>query len=56
MIIDESIEYGVGDKVHHSVFGTGVILGIETKILTVAFPHPHGIKKVLKGHKSLEKV
>lgn len=56
MVIDENIEYGVGDKVHHSVFGTGVILGIETKILTVAFSHPHGIKKVLKGHKSLEKV
>lgn len=55
-IIDETIEYSVGDKVHHTVFGTGVILGIEPKILTVAFPHPHGIKKVLKGHKSLEKV
>ena len=55
-MIDESIEYGVGDKVHHTVFGTGVILGIEPKILTVAFPHPHGIKKVLKGHKSLRKV
>lgn len=56
MVIDESIEYSVGDKVHHSVFGTGVVLGVEAKILTVAFPHPHGIKKVLKGHKSLEKV
>lgn len=56
VVIDESIEYCVGDKVHHNVFGTGVVLGIEAKILTIAFPHPHGIKKVLKGHKSLEKV
>ncbi len=55
-IIDEDIEYGVGDKVHHSIFGTGVVLGIDPKILTVAFSHPHGIKKVLKGHKSLRKV
>ncbi len=54
--IDDSIEYEVGDKVHHSIFGTGVVLGVESKILMVAFPHPHGIKKVLKGHKSLRKV
>lgn len=55
-MIDETIEYSVGDKVHHTIFGTGIILGIDSKILTVAFSHPHGIKKVLKGHKSLEKV
>ncbi len=54
--IDSSIEYQVGEKIEHETFGVGVIVGIETSILTVAFPHPHGIKKLLKGHKTYRKV
>lgn len=54
--LDESIIYQPGEKVHHTIFGTGIILTVEAKILTVAFSHPHGIKKVLKGHKSIRKV
>lgn len=54
--LDETVEYKPGEKIHHTIFGTGVIISIESKILTVAFAHPHGIKKVLKGHKSIRKV
>ncbi len=54
--IDSSIEYQVGEKIEHETFGVGVIVGIETSILTVAFSHPHGIKKLLKGHKTYRKV
>lgn len=54
--IDTSIEYHIGEKVEHETFGVGMIVGIETSILTVAFPHPHGIKKLLKGHKTYRKV
>lgn len=54
--LDTSIEYHIGEKVEHETFGVGVIVGIENSILTVAFSHPYGIKKLLKGHKTYRKV
>ena len=54
--IDESIEYACGEKVMHDDFGEGVIVSVDKSILTVAFPHPYGIKKLMKGHKSIRKV
>ena len=54
--IDESIEYKCGEKVLHSDFGEGVIVSVDTSILSIAFSHPHGIKKIVKGHKSIRKV
>lgn len=54
--IDDSIEYSCGEKVMHSDFGEGVIVSVDKSILTVAFPHPYGIKKLMKGHKSIRKV
>ena len=48
-------EYKTGDKLIHSVFGEGVCVGIEGDIITIAFPHPHGIKKLMKNHKSIRK-
>ncbi len=54
--IDTSIDYSIGGNVMHGVFGIGVIVSMDKTILTVAFPHPHGIKKIIKGHKSIRKV
>ena len=54
--IDTNAEYNLGDKVKHDSFGIGVVIGIDKSILSVAFPHPHGIKKLIKGHKSIQKV
>ena len=31
-------------------------LRLKDKILTVAFKHPYGIKKLMKNHKSISKV
>ncbi len=55
-MIDSSIEYRVGEKIEHDSFGIGMIVGVEASILTVAFPYPYGIKKLLKGHKTFRKV
>ena len=55
-MFDEDASYNIGDKVIHSVFGQGVIVGVDKTILSIAFPHPHGIKKLMKGHKSIRKV
>lgn len=54
--IDTSIEYKAGEHVLHDTWGEGVIISVEDKILTVAFPHPNGIKKLMKGHSSFHLV
>ena len=54
--IDENATYEIGNKIKHDTFGVGVIVGIDKSILTIAFPHPIGIKKLLKGHKSINKL
>ena len=54
--INENEEYSVGGKVKHEDFGEGVIITIDKSILTIAFPHPYGIKKIMKGHKSIVKM
>lgn len=55
-MVDSSIQYNFGDKVRHETFGVGVIVGIDKKLLTIAFSHPYGIKKMIKGHKSIKKI
>ena len=52
---NSDIVYNIGDKIIHDVFGRGVVVQIDKSILTVAFPHPHGIKKLLKGHRTFRK-
>lgn len=54
--IDKTVEYNFGDKVKHDVFGVGVVVGIEERVIKIAFPHPHGIKTLMKGHKSIQKL
>lgn len=55
-MIDNNTEYNIGDKIIHDVFGNGVVVSVDKSILTIAFPHPIGIKKLMKGHKSIKKV
>jgi DNA helicase II / ATP-dependent DNA helicase PcrA len=55
-VIDDTIQYQIGEHVVHTTFGNGVIISVEKQIVTIAFPHPHGIKNVMKGHKSIRKV
>ena len=54
--IDDTIEYACGEKIMHDDFGEGVIVSVDKSILTVAFPHPYGIRKLMKNHKSIRKV
>ena len=54
--INDTTDYKSGDKVVHDTFGEGVIVSVEKSILTIAFPHPIGIKMIMKGHKSIRKV
>lgn len=55
-MIDENATYQIGDKIIHDVHGEGIVVSMDRSILTIAFPHPIGIKKLMKGHKSFRKV
>jgi DNA helicase-2/ATP-dependent DNA helicase PcrA len=44
-----------GDKVVHNIFGEGVVVSVDEDIATIAFPMPHGIKKILESHPGLKK-
>jgi len=55
-MIDQNISYDMGDKIIHETLGEGIIVAIDKTIVTIAFPHPIGIKKFIKGHKSFRKV
>ncbi len=54
-MIDENAEYSTGDKVIHDTYGEGIIVSVGS-VLTIAFNHKYGIKKIMKGHKSIRKV
>ena len=47
--------YRNGDAVIHKIYGEGIVIGIDSGVLQIAFPHPHGIKKILAGHPSIRK-
>ncbi len=55
-MIDETAEYCVGDHVIHDIYGEGVVVALGDSVLSIAFSHPYGIKKIMKGHKSIRKV
>ena len=54
--IDTDAEYKVGEHIMHDIYGEGVVVSLSDSIVTVAFPHPYGIKSLMKGHKSIKKV
>lgn len=54
-MIDKNASYSVGDHVIHDLYGEGVIVALGN-VLSIAFTHPYGIKKIIKGHKSIRKV
>lgn len=56
MFRSEDVVYEVGDHVKHDEFGEGIVVAIDKLLVTIAFPHPYGIKKMMAKHKSITKV
>lgn len=54
--IDKTAEYEAGERISHTEFGEGIIVSVDKSIITVAFPHPIGIKKLMKGHPNIKKI
>ena len=56
MFREEEIDYQIGDYVYHESFGTGRVVEVTNTLVSVAFKHPYGVKKLMKNHKKLSKV
>ena len=56
MFYEEDIDYKVGDFVYHETFGSGRVVEVTDTLVSVAFRHPHGVKKLMKNHKKLSKI
>lgn len=56
MFREEEVDFKVGDVVYHETFGTGKVVEVTNTLISVAFKHPHGIKKLMKNHKKLSKI
>ena len=56
MYRNTNVDYNIGDNIRHEDYGKGVVTAVDKKIITVAFPHPIGIKKFIKNHRSITKI
>ena len=51
-----NINWGVGDKVNHAVYGFGVVLQVKGQLIDIAFKdNKVGVKTMLANHASLSK-
>ena len=44
------------DKVIHTVFKEGKIIGIENDLLEIDFGNKYGVKKIIANHKSIKRI
>ena len=55
-IYSSTEEYKVGDRVIHTMYGTGTVVGLDGDFASIAFSKNIGIKKIMKTHKNLKKL
>ncbi|MGL5640439.1 MAG: ATP-dependent helicase [Mycoplasmoidaceae bacterium] len=48
--------FELGDPVIHTMFGSGIVVGIDGDTLKITFKSPHGIKFISRDHKSIKKL
>ncbi len=52
----EDVDFKEGDIIMHTTYERGVVVGVNGDFITVAFGKRYGIKKLLKTHKSINKI
>ncbi len=55
-IYSSTEDYLVGDRVMHTMYGSGTIIEISGDFVSIAFNKNIGIKKIMKAHKNLKKI
>lgn len=53
---EDDVRFKIGDKVYHKKFEKGIVVAVDGDFVNIAFKEPHGIKKLLANHPSIEKV
>ena len=53
---NDDVSYNIGDHVNHDQYGEGIVISVDGSLVTIAFPHPYGIKKMMAKHKSITKI
>ena len=53
---NDDVSYNIGDHVKHDEYGEGVVISLDGSIVTIAFSHPYGIKKMMAKHNSITKI
>lgn len=56
MYASEDVEYNMGDVILHTIYGRGVVVGVDKTLVTIAFSKQYGIRKLMKNHKSIKKM
>ncbi len=56
MFHQNTVNYKIGEQINHTDYGIGIIIAVDKTIITVAFPHPIGTKKLMKNHKSITRI
>ncbi|MBR2825721.1 MAG: UvrD-helicase domain-containing protein [Solobacterium sp.] len=51
----EKVKYEKGEQLVHAKFGEGIVISCSGGYVEVAFPYPHGVKKLQAGHPSLKR-
>ena len=46
--------YEAGTKVRHKIFGDGIVISVVGDIITIAFPHPIGVRRLSLAYVELE--
>lgn len=49
-------EFKIGDRIVHSIFGEGIIVGVLEENIDVSFNKPHGIKTLIANHNAIKRV
>lgn len=53
---DDMPEFKVGDRLSHTLFGEGIVIGLNGENIDVSFKHPYGTKTIVGTHKSIKRV
>ena len=56
MYSDEEVEFKSGDVVTHTIYGRGVVIGVDDRFVSIAFAKNYGVRKLLKNHKGIKKL
>ena len=51
-----TVNFKIGDKINHKIFGDGLVVGVDGDVINVAFKMPTGIKKLKGNHPSIIKL